>query len=121
LGVNRASGWSRGKSMQATRWWSALQRGGAERRAFKQYVRDLQGAGAGVPFNYNSWWTTPVPFSESDCLDLLETFYRKLYERTGQRFDTFTLDMGWSNSRSLWGGDKKFFPDGFARLKRSAE
>jgi len=71
--------------------------------------------------DYNSWWTSPAPYyTEKDILDLMAVFEEKMFKPYGVMFDTFCIDMGWSNKDSIWEIDPKLFPDGFSPLQESA-
>ncbi len=91
---------------------------GRVREAFEAYVSSFRPGSGGVHFNYNSWWTTPVPFSEADVLKLTAEFREKLFARHGVSFDTFTIDLGWSQRDAIWRVDPGMFPDGFEPLNR---
>ena len=56
------------------------------------------GARHGLHFNYNSWWTSPVPYTEKDVLDLIERFRKDLFEPYGVSPDTFCIDMEYIGS-----------------------
>jgi hypothetical protein len=93
---------------------------GSEERAFRQYIFSHRPLPRGVHFNYNSWWTSPVPYAESDILRLMQAFEQRLYRRHGACFDTFCIDMGWSNPRTIWEIDTARFPHGFTRIQDAA-
>jgi len=95
--------------------------GGDERSAFTRYIAAHRPGAAGIHVNYNSWWTSPTPYSERDILGLMQAFETNLYRRHGVSFDTFCIDMGWSSPRSLWQIDSGLFPEGFAGIRRAAE
>lgn len=95
---------------------------GGEKEAFRRYLRangPRRGASE-LHVNYNSWWTSPVPYSEDDILNLMATFKEQLFDRHGAAPDTFCIDLGWSNPRSEWQIDSERFPAGFRRLERAA-
>jgi len=94
---------------------------GGENAAFERYIAANRPSPSGFHTNYNSWWTSPVPYTEADVLGLIKTFDEKLGAPHGQTFDTFCIDMGWSNPQSLWEIDAKLFPDGFTNIQRAAE
>ena len=94
---------------------------GDERRAFERYIAAHRPGPKGFHVNYNSWWTSPVPYRESDILGIERIFEEKLYKPYGVSFDTFCIDMGWSDLKSVWSIDKGLFPDGFANIRRAAE
>ncbi|MCX8053827.1 MAG: alpha-galactosidase, partial [Armatimonadetes bacterium] len=94
---------------------------GGERLAFEKYIAANRPKSAGLHFNYNSWWTTPVPYSEADILKLLQTFKDKLVDPHGVSIDTFCIDLGWSRKDGLWEIDEKTFPKGFAGIQEAAK
>ncbi len=94
---------------------------GNERRTFQRYVADHRPTPHGMHFNYNSWWTSPVPYTEADILGLMQTFDEKLYRPHGVAFDTFCIDMGWSERERVWRIDPKLFPDGFTKIRDAAQ
>jgi hypothetical protein len=94
---------------------------GKERQQFGRYIAAHRPSPGGLHVNYNSWWTSPAPFyKESDILNLMDEFERKLYKPYGVSFDTFCIDMGWAEPRSAWEIKKDLFPEGFARIQQSA-
>lgn len=92
---------------------------GRVRESFERYVDSFRRKGKGPHFNYNSWWTAPVPFSEKDVLSLIKTFEDQLYRPFGAAMDSFTLDMGWSARTGIWQIDRSRFPGEFATLNRA--
>jgi hypothetical protein len=94
---------------------------GNERQQFGRYIAAHRPKPSGLHVNYNSWWTSPAPFyKENDILKLMDEFERKLFKPYGVSFDTFCIDMGWAEPRSAWEIKKDLFPEGFARIQRSA-
>ena len=94
---------------------------GNERRQFARYITAHRPKPAGLHVNYNSWWTSPAPFyKESDILKLMAEFEQKLFKPYGVSFDTFCIDMGWAEPRSVWEIKKDLFPEGFSRIQISA-
>jgi len=91
---------------------------GKQKQKFKQYINAHRPLPHKLHFNYNSWWTAPSPFTEKDILDLMNTFKTQLYDRTGVSFDTFCLDMGWSQRKSIWQISKERFPDEFNNIRK---
>ncbi len=89
---------------------------GRVRETFENHISSFRPIADQVHFNYNSWWTSPVPFSESDIVTLIETFDEKLYQAHGVSFDSFTLDMGWSSRHGIWVINDRLFPKGFSLL-----
>ena len=92
---------------------------GKEKQKFKQYINAHRPQPHKLHFNYNSWWSAPAPFAEKDMLDLMDTFKTNLYDRSGVSFDTFCLDMGWSETKSIWQVSKERFPDEFYNIQNT--
>jgi len=89
---------------------------GQAARRFHRYVETLAPAKRPPLFvNYNTWWTL-MPPRETNALELIDLFKRRLYEPYGQSIDTFTVDDGWDVHDSLWAIDAKALPRGFAPL-----
>jgi len=88
---------------------------------FHEYIERHRPAPKGMHFNYNSWWTSPVPFSEADILGLMQQFEQQLFRRHGVALDSFTIDMGWSDPHSVWDINRTMFPDEFAKIQAGAE
>ncbi|MCX5759455.1 MAG: NPCBM/NEW2 domain-containing protein, partial [Candidatus Hydrogenedentes bacterium] len=57
---------------------------------------------------------------ESEILELMRTFDERMFRPYGVAFDTFCIDMGWSDPKSMWGIDPKLFPEGFSHLQAAA-
>jgi hypothetical protein len=94
---------------------------GLERRQFTSYITAHRPRPSGLHVNYNSWWTSPAPFyKESDILGLMDQFQRELFKPCGVSFDTFCIDMGWAEPRSVWQIKRDLFPDGFSRIQAAA-
>jgi len=93
---------------------------GEEESAFRRYILVHRPAPRGLHLDYNTWWTSPVPYTERDLLDLMRVFEENLYRRHQVSFDTFTIDMGWSDPRSLWQIDRAHFPHEFAGIQQGA-
>jgi len=91
---------------------------GKEKQKFKQYINANRPEPHKLHFNYNSWWTSPVPFTEKDILELMNTFKTELYDRSGVSFDTFCLDMGWSEKKSIWQVSRERFPVEFENIQK---
>lgn len=89
---------------------------GDEVQSFQRYVGLHRPKPNGFHVNYNSWWTLPLPYSERDAVGLMKVFEERLYKAHGVAFDTFAIDAGWSNAKSVWEIDAKRFPAGFAPL-----
>lgn len=68
-----------------------------------------------VQVDYNTW-TTLMPATSSNCLQLAALIRTNLWDRHGVAFDSFTPDDGWDEKNSLWKIRTQGFPDGFAPL-----
>lgn len=93
---------------------------GKERDGFEKYIAGHYPHKKKFHLNYNSWWTTGIPYNEPEIISLMETFRDKLYKPYGIGFDTFTIDMGWSDKHTIWGVNKEMFPKGMGTLKTAA-
>jgi hypothetical protein len=94
---------------------------GGEGAAFERYISANRPGPKGLHISYNSWWTSPVPYKESDILGLMRVFRERLYQPHGVCFDTFCIDMGWSNLKDPWEINTSQFPEGFTRIRQAAE
>jgi hypothetical protein len=92
-------------------------RSGRSREEFLAYCEALRPKRPGLHFNYNSWWTSPVPYTEFDIVKILDEFRWNLYAIGKVAPDSFTIDMGWAKNDTLWGIDPKLFPDGFGPIR----
>ena len=94
---------------------------GSEILAFHRYIEGHRPPPKGMHFNYNSWWTSPVPFSEQDILALMKEFEVNLHQKHGIALDSFTIDMGWSDPHSVWDINRQLFPAEFTKIQAGAE
>jgi len=90
---------------------------GQEKKVFSQYIQNHRPQPTAIHLNYNSWWTLPHPYTQADVLALMTTFKEKLYDKYGVSFDSFAIDMGWSNPYSIWEIDAGLFPQGFTQVQ----
>lgn len=93
---------------------------GRERETFAAFINAHRPTPHALHFNYNSWWTSPVPYSEQDILALMKHFEDNLTRPYGVSFQTFTIDMGWSDKQTLWDINTKQFPQGFSGIEAGA-
>ena len=94
---------------------------GEEKRQFNRYIASHHSKYRGFHINYNSWWTSSAPaYTERQLLGLMKTFEEKLTKPYGVGFDTFTIDLGWSNPQSIWEIEPHRFPQGFTNLQKAA-
>ncbi len=89
---------------------------GKVRQAFESYIRGLRPTPHGIHVNYNSWWTSPVPYTEGDIRQIIAEFRDHLFAPYATAIDTFTIDMGWAKNTTLWQIDPALFPHGFTNL-----
>ena len=89
---------------------------GGVREAFLRYIEDVRLAPPRLVACYNTWWSLPEIFNEKECLTLVQTLVKNLYERHGVFFDFVTADMGWSDPQSIWGVNKADFPNGLSTI-----
>lgn len=94
---------------------------GQEKQNFKNYIAAHRTNPKGFHIDYNSWWTTKVPYSEEEILDLMHTFKVKMFEPCKECFDSFCIDMGWSEPKSFWDINTKLFPDKFTPIMKKAK
>jgi NPCBM/NEW2 domain len=85
----------------------------AVRRAFLRYMDTVRVTPADMHVHYNDWWTAPVPSSQEFVARNIATLKRDLFDATGFFFDSYAMDLGWSDSHSVWEIDTKNFPNGF--------
>lgn len=95
---------------------------GKEKQTFKKYIQSHSPlANKGLHLNYNSWYTAPVPVGENYTIGLMKEFEENMYKAHGAYFDSFCIDAGWSDVYSIWGINKKIYPDGFTNVQKAAE
>jgi hypothetical protein len=77
-----------------------------ERQAFEAYLasnRAGRGLHIGRHVNYNVWWTLPCCVDrQTQVLSLVDTFKENLFTPFNFSFDSFILDLGWSEPNSFW-------------------
>jgi hypothetical protein len=81
------------------------------RAAFLSYLDTVRVIPDHIELHTNTWWTLPLPFSESDVLKDIKALRAGFFDRTGMFFDSYALDLGWSNTKSVWRVDAKRFPN----------
>jgi hypothetical protein len=86
------------------------------KEAFLRYIDDVRFAPPRLVACYNTWWSLPRIYNEKECLTLMQTLVRGLYERQGVFFDFVCADMGWSDPHSIWQVNQKNFPNGLAKV-----
>ena len=91
------------------------------RRAFAAYL-DRERPRAYAPFLlHNTWYNLGYsnPYSERDELRLIGTLGRELVAMRGAKIDSFVLDDGWDDTRTLWHFHAGW-PDGLKTMKIAA-
>lgn len=93
---------------------------GQLRRGFLYYI-ERERAYPYRPFmHYNSWYDLRPP-TETDALDVINSFGRELVEKRGVKLSCFAWDDGWDDPKSLWQIDKTLFPHGWAPLLKAGK
>lgn len=116
-----------GLKMQPGKWYESRKaiygtaQKGYEKDAFFSYVEANRPGKNEIHINYNSWWTSPMPYSEKNVLDLMKTFEEKMFLPYGASFNTFCIDMGWSDPKSIWAIDTLLFPKKFTVILQAAK
>lgn len=87
------------------------------RRAFLRYLDTIRVKPRDMHLHYNNWWTMPVPSTEKDVLDNIAALKAGLYDPTGLFFDSYAMDMGWSDPHTVWEINRKGYPHGFRRIR----
>ncbi len=114
-----------GKHLQPGEWFVSraavygVGEPGKVRQSFESYIRGLRPTPHGIHVNYNSWWTSPVPYTEGDIMEIIGQFRDHLFEPYRAAIDTFTIDMGWAKNTTLWQIDPALFPRGFTNLAQA--
>ncbi len=95
---------------------------GQLRREFLAYL-ERERAHPYRPFlNYNTWYDIGYfsRFDAAAAIDAITSFGKELVEKRKTQIDSFLLDDGWDDCKSLW-RPHKGFPDGFAPLAKAAK
>ncbi len=96
---------------------------GQLRRGFLAYL-ERERAHPYRPFlNYNTWYDIGYfsRFDAAAAIDAINSFGQELVVKRKTRIDSFLLDDGWDDCKSLWRPLKKNFPDGFAPVAAAAK
>lgn len=89
------------------------------KRAFLRYLDTVRVHPSDMHVHYNNWWTMHVPSSEAEVLQNIAALKAGLYDHTGFFFDSYAMDMGWSNPHSVWQVDRKGYPREFRRIRQA--
>jgi len=92
---------------------------GKEKDVFVKYVSDHRPEPRNFHLNYCSWWSAPMSYTEKDITYLMNEFKEKLFKPYGVSFDSFAMDMGWSDPNTIW-KIKKDFSNGFETINNIA-
>jgi hypothetical protein len=90
---------------------------GQLRRSFLNYV-EMERAHPYRPFlTYNTWYDIGYgkPYGAGDVRDVIHAFGTELVTKRRVKMDSFLLDDGWDDPRSLW-NENAGFPQGMAPL-----
>lgn len=94
---------------------------GQSRRSFLHYVERERAHPYRTFLNYNSWYDLGYfsRYSESDALQVINTFGTELTRKRGVPIQSFLFDDGWDDPATLWHFNSGF-PNGFTKLKETA-
>jgi len=95
---------------------------GQIRRGVLAYINSARAHPTRPFLHYNSWFDIAwdkQKFNETQCLDAIDQFGRQLVRERGVRLDSFLLDDGWDDNKTLWQFHTGF-PNGFTPLKTAA-
>ncbi len=81
------------------------------REAFLHYLDAVRLKPRDLVLHTDTWWTVPLPLSEKNLLANIDTLRRGLQGQTGLFFDTYCVDLGWSDPRSFWAMDTRRLPN----------
>ena len=116
-----------GLKMQPGNWYESkkavygVTQKGYEKDAFLAYIEANKPGNNEIHVNYNSWWSAPVPYSEMNMLELMKTFQLNLSLPYNVSFNSFCIDMGWSDPKSIWNIDTLMFPQSFTKIQQAAK
>ena len=83
------------------------------RQSFLQYLDTVRVKPERIVLHSETWWTLPPPLTEKNVLADIESLKKAFLDRTGMFFDTYTLDLGWSDPKTFWRIDPNRFPNEF--------
>jgi hypothetical protein len=95
---------------------------GQMRRGFLNYVERERAHPYRTFLHYNSWYDIGYgkPFDAAAVLDVIDAFGTELVRKRNVKLDSFLLDDGWDNPRSIWHMNAGF-PEGLAPLDHAAQ
>lgn len=86
------------------------------REAFLHYLDTVRLKPEKIVLHTDTWWTVPRPITEQNVLQEIDTLRTAFFNRTGMFFDTYCVDLGWSDAKTLWQIDPGKFPREFRSL-----
>jgi hypothetical protein len=94
---------------------------GQMRRAFLNYVERERAHPYRTFLHYNSWYDIGYgkPYDAAAVFDVIHVLGTELVLKRGVKLDSFLLDDGWDNPRSIWQVNSGF-PGGLAPVNRAA-
>ncbi len=94
---------------------------GQMRRGFLNYVERERAHPYRTFLHYNSWYDIGYgkPYDAAAVLDVIHAFGTELVRKRGVKMDSFLLDDGWDDPRSIWHVNSGF-PGGLAPVNREA-
>jgi hypothetical protein len=81
------------------------------REAFLHYLDSVRIKPDRIVLHTDTWWTVPNPLTEANVLSDLAAAKKGFLDRTGMFFDTYCVDLGWSDPRTFWRMDTRRFPN----------
>lgn len=94
------------------------------RRGFLYYTEYERSTPYRQILHYNSWYDiswADTKFNEAQALDRIKMFKDSLIIKRHHKLDAFLFDDGWDDNKTLWSFSSKGFPNGFVKLKETAE
>jgi hypothetical protein len=96
---------------------------GSEKKAFTEYITSHRPKPRGIHINYNCAWTIVPAFTPcvDNILELIRILKANVCTPYEVSFDTFCIDMGWTDRQSIWEINTRKFPGGFKRVQSALE
>jgi len=95
---------------------------GQLRRAFNAYIEQTRPRKTRPFLHYNSWYDlgfSDIRFDEAGALGVIGALQDKLTEQRGVKLQSFLMDDGWDDPKSLWDFHDGF-PNGFKAVAEKA-
>ncbi len=95
---------------------------GQMRRSFLYYLEQERPRSYSPFLHYNSWYDIGYgkSYDAAAVRDVIEAFGKELVRKRGVKLDSFLLDDGWDDPKSLWHFNSGF-PSGIAALSNAAQ